>query len=80
LGAEITVAVSVAGRVKRDPKFADVFPGRFIESAIPLLKVIKGEMIAHLAYKVTLDVVVTTPPSAIFVPRPSALVFHPAKV
>ena len=49
-------------------------------AADPLPKVIDGEMIIHLAYKVTLDVVVTTPPSAIFVPRPSALVFHPAKV
>ena len=66
--------------MNNEPKLADVSEGRVIVSALPLLKVIDGEMIVHLAYKVIFEVVVTTPPTATFIPVPAALVFHPANV
>jgi hypothetical protein len=57
-----------------------VVAGRVTDSAIPLRKVIDGETIVHLAYKVIFVEVVTSPPSATVVPVPAALVFHPANV
>ena len=72
--------MSVAGNVKSAPKLAEVLAGKVTESAIPLLKVISGEMIVHCAYRVKFEVVVTTPLVAIEDPLPFAAVFQPANV